>query len=123
MKLLIQNERKIRDIQFDFNQLFPYLKIEFYSKPHVTGRQSNVKFMLHGDKLIGDCRTIHSLQELEILSTMTVADFEQNMQSNFGLGVQVFRQSGKVWLETTITDGWTLEEQNSQGQALSNVAG
>jgi hypothetical protein len=35
--------------------------------------------------------------------------------------VQVFRKSGKVWLETTVTDGWTLEEQNLQGEALSNT--
>ena len=34
----------------------------------------------------------------------------------FGLSAQVFRLSGDVWLETTSTDNWTLEEQNSTGQ-------
>jgi hypothetical protein len=33
--------------------------------------------------------------------------------------VQVFRQSGRVWLETTRTDDWTLAEQNKQGEELS----
>ena len=29
--------------------------------------------------------------------------------------------TGKVWLEATFTDGWTLEQQNSEGEALSEV--
>jgi hypothetical protein len=32
---------------------------------------------------------------------------------------QVYRKSGKIWLETTVTDSWTLEEQNKQGESLS----
>jgi hypothetical protein len=35
--------------------------------------------------------------------------------------VQVLRKSGKAWLEATITDGWTLEEQNIQGEDLSEI--
>ena len=52
---------------------------------------------------------------------MTVVDLEQSFSDVFGLGVQIFRKSGKVWLETTVTDGWTLDEQNRQGEALSKV--
>jgi hypothetical protein len=36
-----------------------------------------------------------------------------------GLYVQVFRKSGKVWLETTATDNWSLYKQNEEGQELS----
>ena len=50
---------------------------------------------------------------------MTVIDLEKKFREVFGLGIQVFRKSGKAWLETTLTDNWTLEEQNRQGEALS----
>ena len=46
---------------------------------------------------------------------MTVAEFEKRFQVEFGLNAQVFRKSGKVWLETTITDNLTLQSQNALG--------
>ena len=50
---------------------------------------------------------------------MTVTELERQFRELYGLHVLVFRKSGKVWLETTVTDGWTLAEQNNQGEALS----
>jgi hypothetical protein len=44
---------------------------------------------------------------------------EKVFQDNLGLYVQVFRKSGKVWLETTATDNWSLFKQNEEGQELS----
>ncbi len=52
---------------------------------------------------------------------MRVNELEQSFADTFGLGVRVFRKSGKSWLETTVTDGWTLEEQNNQGRDLSGM--
>lgn len=78
--------------------------------------------MKHGSKTLGECRTIHKKGQITITPNMTVNDLEQCFSDIFGLGVQVFRKSGKVWLETTVTDGWTLEEQNNQGKELSGAA-
>ena len=50
---------------------------------------------------------------------MSVKDLEQNFRDVYGLSVQILRKSGKVWLGTTVTDNWTLKEQNEQGQILS----
>ena len=52
---------------------------------------------------------------------MTVANMQQSFSDVYGLEIQVFRKSGKAWLESTIPDGWTLEEQNRQGGALSKA--
>ena len=122
MELAIKNEKKIAEIQKEFNDLFPYLKLEFYSKPHHSGVRSNLKFILSATKTISECRTIHEMEELIIRPSMTVNELEQGLGIHFGIGVQVFRKSGKVWLETTFTDGWTLEMQNSQGEDLSKQA-
>lgn len=121
MKIVINDHRKISAIQEEFNTVFPYLKIEFFSKPHKQGGASAKKLIKHGSKTLGECRTIHTKGHISITPKMTVVDLEQRFGDVYGLGVQVFRKSGKVWLETTVTDGWTLEEQNSQGESLSKV--
>ena len=121
MKITINDHRKIYAIQEEFNQLFPYLKLEFFSKPHKYAGASAKTFIKHSSKTLGECRTIHNKGELSILPQMTVFDLEQRFGDVYGLGVQVFRKSGKTWLETTVTDGWTLEEQNKQGEELSKA--
>lgn len=124
MLIQIADNKKIYTIQEDFHQMFPYLKLEFFSKPHQAGEPSLKKQMKDNNKTLQQCRTVHNEGAITITPGMTVAELEQQFQTLYGLSVQVFRKSGKVWLETTVTDSWTLHEQNSQGEALSgpNVA-
>lgn len=121
MKITINDRRRIHAIQADFTKQFPYLKIEFFAKPHKVGKGSPKKMMEVNAKTLGECRTIHDTGTITIVPQMTVADLEQNFKDVYGLSVQVFRKSGKVWLETTVTDNWTLEEQNRQGESLSSI--
>ncbi len=122
MKIAINDKRKIFAIQEEFNTLFPFLKIEFFSKPHKVGGPSAKKLMKHNAKTLEECRTIHNKGQITITPNLTVSDLEQKFQDVYGLSVQVFRKSGKVWLETTVTDGWSLAEQNRQGEALSSTS-
>ena len=122
MKIAINDHRKIFAIQEEFNTIFPYLKLEFFSKPHAPGGASPKKLVKHNSATLGECRTIHKKGDLTIVPDMTVVDLEQNFGNVYGLGVQVFRKSGKSWLETTVTDNWTLAEQNRQGEELSKWA-
>ena len=121
MKILISDSRKIQQLQEQFNTAYPFLKLEFFSRPHKMGHGSAPKLMKGADRTIGPCRTINKKGNLNISPDMTVAEIEQKFRENYGLNVQIFRKSGKVWLETTVTDGWTLEQQNSQGEALSKL--
>lgn len=120
MKITINDKRKIFAIQESFSRAFPYLKLEFFAKPHTPGGASSKKIIKHHSKTIGDCRTIHKNGSISITGSMTVGDLEQRFLDLYGLGVQVFRKSGKVWLETTVTDSWTLDSQNQEGESLSN---
>lgn len=119
MKITINDRRKIFAIQEDFTKTFPYLKLEFFKKGHKPGGPSSKKTMNHNSKTLGECRTVHNKGIITITGTMTVNELEQRFGDVYGLGVQVFRKSGNMWLETTVTDGWTLEEQNRQGESLS----
>jgi len=119
MKIDINDKRKIFAIQEEFNTAFPYLKIEFFTKPHQSGGASPKHYMTSSSKTLGECRTVHNNGHISISPEMTVDELEQRFKDVYGLSIQVFRKSGKVWLETSITDGWTLEKQNSQGRELS----
>ncbi|HRH02038.1 MAG TPA: hypothetical protein PLI68_03790 [Bacteroidia bacterium] len=121
MLVTINDRRKISAIQEEFNSVFPFLKLEFFSKPHKPGAASSKKFVKNNSKTLGECRTIHTKGHLVINAAMTVNDLEQRFSDIYGLAVQVFRKSGRVWLETTVTDGWTLAEQNEQGEELSKT--
>jgi len=44
---------------------------------------------------------------------------EKSFYDRFDMLVQVSRKSGSIWLETTMTDNWTLKQQNDHGRELS----
>jgi len=51
--------------------------------------------------------------------TLTINELEKKFREVFGLTVHIFRKSGFVWLQSTVTDGWSLREQNKQGESLN----
>lgn len=119
MILTIKDDRKISEVQESFNQKYPYLKLEFFKKMHGVKELSPLKGIIDSEKTIGQIRTIHSDGFITVTPKMTVAELEQEFGNLYGLSVQVFRKSGKMWIETTVTDKWTLEQQNSEGEALT----
>lgn len=119
MKIKINSDENISLIQEAFNNVFPYLKIEFFSEPYQSADTSLVKIIKQQNKTLNDCRIVQSTNLVTITPQMSVLDLDLLFRETYGLGVQVFRKSGKAWLETTVTEGWTLEEQNRQGEALS----
>lgn len=117
MTVKLAKERVIRDIWHQFNYAYPYLRVDFYR--HVEGRlgaevrqklQRSVSLFAAGIRRDGD---------IEISESMTVRELEQRFLAEFGLRVQVSRKSGRMWLETTISDNWTLKQQNDHGRELS----
>lgn len=120
MVIHLSNDKTVAEIQKEFNTLFPFLKIGFFSKGHRPFEGTAKKSILDSEtklKLIKKEKT-----KVQISATMTVNELEQLFKTKFGLNVQVFRKSGKSWLETTVTDNWTLLKQNEEGQELNNLA-
>jgi len=115
--MLITDKRKLKDIMLEFNQTFPYLRIEFYSKHHERGEGSSVIYKLSDQQTIGEVRTRHVEGDLQINPEMTVEELENLFWEKFGLNAQIFRKSGAMWMQTTSTDQWTLREQNRKGGA------
>ena len=111
--LKVRKDRLVGDIQEDFNSAFPFLKIEFYKKTGSTDRHPI-------DKAIPLAK-VGILQEgvLRIDDDMSVGELEHIFSDQYGTYVQVSRKSGSLWLETTMTDKWTLRQQNEHGRELS----
>ena len=122
MKLIINDNRKIYAIQEEFNKTFPYLKLEFFAKPHKAGGVLSKKEVKHPSKTLGECRAVHLTGELTVTPNTTVGELEQDFRDNFDLSVQVFRKSGNAWIETSTTDDWTLEHENKTGEEMAKPA-
>ena len=106
-------------IQSEFNEIFPYLKIEIISMISQSKEFSLKDTFLYSRKTIEESSTIHNNGEIIVTSEMTVAELIRLFRETYGLTAKIYRKSGKAWLETSVTDDWTLKDQNQQGKDLS----
>ncbi|MDZ4795971.1 MAG: hypothetical protein SGI83_16950 [Bacteroidota bacterium] len=119
MLLHIAPNRLISDIQQEFNKMFPFLKIEFFNKRSLSRGDFSAKQLLPKSQKVGDSQLAISNGDISIEEEMKVSELENIFKDQFSLAVQVFRKSGNLWLETTMTDNWTLLQQNNHGREIS----
>lgn len=119
MKMHIHHDDTLELVQRSFSAAFPFLKLEFFNRPHDKGRPTEKQFMLNTKRTIDSCNPKLTDAMVMIPTAMTVQELESVFQERLGLYIQVFRKSGGVWLETTATDDWSLFKQNEEGQELS----
>lgn len=114
MEITIDQTKKLSDIQTEFCKRFPYLKIEFYKQAHTAGEGSPKEKTIDSNLTINEVQTEKEIGVIKITGLMTVAELESSFSNTFGLSAQVFRKSGSIWLQTTVSDHWTLAEQNKK---------
>jgi hypothetical protein len=120
MEIRIDGRTRISEIKKEFSLRFPYLKIEFFKVPHKVGESSPKSTMISRDAKVGDIRKDGEAGRINFSGMMTVGELEQKFQDLFGVSIQVFRKSGKSWIQTTVTDNWTLTEQNNKAYELDH---
>lgn len=128
MEITINKTTTLGSIKSLFNAHWPHLKLVFFTKPHSEHRGTGAKFMIDDDTL-----TVSQAQpafkesiSITVYGGMTVWEFEQMFEKDLGLHVHVFRRSGNIWLESTVSDDLTLAQQESKGkqsdqQSLYNI--
>lgn len=119
MKLLIKDTMSIRDLQLAFNNLFPFLKLEFFRNGAVLEKMYSLNKLLPQGSTIGEIWKKKEAAEIDINENTRVKDLEETFMDKFGLTIQIFRRSGNLWLETTMTDNWTLKQQNEHGKEIT----
>jgi hypothetical protein len=109
--MIINNNKTLKELKKEFTSKFPHLSIEFYNTSHQPNQGNSKANILDENLTFGDVRNIHTEGEMTIDGHLKTSTFEQVFKNTFGVNVQVFRKAGDIWLQTTITDHWTLAEQ------------
>jgi len=118
MKLFIEKESKVGDIKKIFACSYPFLKIELYKKPFTYSHIGIKKEQLAPTESLN--KFIHAVDKaaINISRDVTVAELE-NQFADIGLIAEVFRKSGNVWIESSLTNNWTLQQQNAEGEEIT----
>lgn len=120
MEITIDDTSRLCDIQKEFSRHFPYLKLEFFGfQPEQKKIFTRKNLITDTRQTLGDVRHIHRPGHVSINGHLKVSTLEQNFRGNYGIHVQVFRKSGNIWLETTVTDDWTLSKQDRKGGEIN----
>jgi hypothetical protein len=117
MFMFISKDKTIHEMQQSFNSKYPFLKLEFYKRDTTDPALSIKKHLSQSITL-----KMAGLKEnglIDIQNDLTVADLEKIFLTKFGLNAQVSRKSGVLWLETTMTDKWSLQKQNEHGREIT----
>ncbi|MFT4603263.1 MAG: hypothetical protein ACI857_003451 [Arenicella sp.] len=118
--LHISDSTQLKEIKKAFNDKFSHLKIEFFAEEHNEGEASSYKSMFDDELYLKDVRIKHTKGYLSIDGHQKTSTFESNFKEHFGVNVQVWRKAGNLWLQTTVTDTWTLSEQERKGLEYDN---
>jgi len=121
MTIDITTERLIEDVQKDFAYMFPFLKIEFFRKGTRYRQNKEKTIGLPINQTIGSVFKNNRKGRLEINASTTVRELERGCDEQFGIMAQLYRKSGSLWLETSMTDNWTMQQQNDRGSEISSL--
>jgi hypothetical protein len=107
----------IRDLQSVFSQAYPYLKIDFFDKPHGWLEGNSNAHQYHPDFRLSLIESKHVQHvSIEVHPWTKVGTLEQTFRELLGVYVQVSRRNGETWIQTAGTDELNLDEQNEIGR-------
>ncbi|MCW3126510.1 MAG: hypothetical protein JWO03_2168 [Bacteroidetes bacterium] len=116
---MVTDSMYVQDIQQEFQKSFAFLKIEFFKNSVKNENNTMRSSPISGKMLVGNVRHIHVDGSVDIDESRSVIELENDFLNSYGLLAQVFRKSGSMWIETTLTDHWSLQRQNEEGRQMS----
>jgi len=120
MMMKIDKESSINSMQKEFNSFYPFLKIEFFKKvpANLPLYKADLFSISESRKYLNGF--YDGMATIDISRKRTVLEVEKDFETLLGLSAHIFRKSGNVWVETTLTNDWPLEEQNEEGKQISS---
>jgi len=133
MKSSIARQLLIKEVQNEFSNAYPFLKVDFtrgrgekrvapYAGPANAAGNSQVQ-PGENEEPVNEIARKLLWDEFGVTDNMKVSELELLLQYEFGLPAQLLRKSGNLWLETRMTQHWTLRQQNDHGQDMASIAG
>jgi hypothetical protein len=117
MIIVIKKDSLVRDVQNQFTGYFPFLKIEFLKGSLEGGVVFKKEYAIPGDFF----KRIPSLKyegEIYLDFKQAINELEKHFKEYYGVSIHIFRKAGNVWIETTLTNDWTLERQNKEAELM-----
>lgn len=112
-RIELANNRTIQEIQNDFSEYFPHLKIQFYQKDNFFPGSFSDLFVESGDVKISNCRIKTNTGYLYLNDESTVQKLKQTFLDYFGLKVEVFQITDmNHWSQNPVEDNKLLTEIN-----------
>jgi len=102
--------------------MFPYLKLEFFRSKGDKTINNGKNQPLNPDVTLAQLSKTNDIKPTVITGDLNVMDLERTFLDQFNIHVKVMRRSGKSWLETSLTNEWSLDLQNSQGKETSRFS-
>jgi len=93
--LKIDGQKSVSDFKKEFSDTFPFLKIELLKK--------------------GSNDSIH----LEIDDQTSVSRLKTLLLNELGIVCHVYRKSGSIWIEISLTNDWSLSKQNNEAEQMN----
>jgi hypothetical protein len=119
MTLYMNNENTLQDMQRVFTTCYPYLKIDFSRPVEVLAKKTLQTQKIQAMDRIGWFAGLEHTASINIDGNRTVAQVSADIEKIVDLSVMIRRRSGNVWIETSLTASWTLEQQNREGEHIS----
>ncbi len=121
MTIKIASNILLEEVQKDFSEFFPYLRLRFLPNTKLpVGQQPVRQNMVNRPGMkFGDLNNKIAEGSVELNDSITVRALENIFKTKFGVTVQVLRKSGNIWMEASITGNWTLGQQNEHGREIS----
>ncbi len=116
MILHINDDRLLREIQMDFSKFYPYLRLDFFDKSHLSMSSSSESSKFSPYIKAGSVRLKHHEGAIYLLPNTTVKEVEEMMQKEFSLFVQISHYTKSGWIQTDVVDTATLDELNEIGR-------
>jgi hypothetical protein len=127
MKSINTRQLLLKEVQEEFSRNYPYLKIDFTRGKGekrvapINGSGGTAVSSQPDDQDEGIRSAAQKLlwTDFGVSDNMKVSELQVLLQYEFSLPAQVLRKSGNLWLETSMTQHWTLRQQNDRGQDIA----
>lgn len=121
MELNFNQKTSIGDLKKQFNQNFDSVRVEFYRHGHKDRSASAKEDQLKDDVVLKDLINTGKTIHVEFDRTIKISELEQIFEQDFGLHIQIFRKYGDAWLQTTLSDHWTLQMAEIAAKELEDL--
>ena len=112
MDIVVDKNRQVADLLYQFSEVYPYLKLVIFWK----GEELRETYM---NMPLDRFATIKNHEAFNISPIYKVSELEEAFKEYLGIKIKVYRKLGEnTWLETSFTSNWSLEWQNTKGVEL-----